>query len=354
METTIQPLSHQEVRALHLRSWTEDKAFVDHVLGKYNQRERVSAALRQEAVTYTHQRRMNQSPVTIRGLKSMLTQTLNGTAPNLGTRTQRLRHTFDSKALLQAAMQCATNTNRDDRKSFQIALQLFNGALRLYFPLLPTGKTLHQEKIETYLDINGFTDIDYAEGYARDEYGRKRKIGKILRESPDIVASLLKMEYDQDTGRQFNAKRQDIPCLLVLSRSPYDLFRMSTARSWKSCARMGDSPAEMSNAMDENGLIAYLVREDDPNIADPLARSFIRYTFKEVIALTPKQKAIATINERQWGTDYTTYKTDVPRPYNVPVARFESTLQQIVDDHFNHEEPANPAATPLLPAALQL
>ncbi|GAB5388629.1 MAG: hypothetical protein Alpg2KO_15970 [Alphaproteobacteria bacterium] len=148
---------------------------------------------------------------------------------------------------------------------------LFNGQDRIYLPLEGarseevSGTNM---RVTGKLEAMGFTDIDYMAGTCVDDRKNTRKIGRILRkEDKDLFAAFTKDET--------RAKLDNL--MIVLSRNPDDVARMSTNRGWASCmANDGVFWSETLKDIRGGSLIAYAIRDTDPDINDPLARVLVK------------------------------------------------------------------------------
>lgn len=144
--------------------------------------------------------------------------------------------------------------------------RLFGGKERLYFHLDDESKSPVQPVIEAFLKEKGYSDVDYAGGYASDSRKNRCKIGKILKDEPGMLQAFTSdpLRYGKNL-------------MVVMSRSPYDIGRGSYGRGWQSCRANENSVICNGSSEGAAGVIAlYLVREDDPNIHDPLTRLFIK------------------------------------------------------------------------------
>ncbi|GAB5387895.1 MAG: hypothetical protein Alpg2KO_08630 [Alphaproteobacteria bacterium] len=152
--------------------------------------------------------------------------------------------------------------------------RIFKGRDRVYLRLQAPQNT---QKGETELAVTelltalGYDQIDYKAGRCTDERGNSPKIGRILsREAPDLLESFAK---DPVRAAAKAEERQ----MIVLSRHPYDIARMSTGRGWESCmSKSGFNYRYVAEDIRQGAMIAYLISADDPNIDDPQARILIK------------------------------------------------------------------------------
>lgn len=143
----------------------------------------------------------------------------------------------------------------------------FGAEDRLYFPLLPQASPV-ERRVAAALAERGWRVTDYAAGKATDSAGKQQfRIGKLL---AGVDAGLAE-EFAHDASRTGEA------LVLCLSRAPLDIARMSTARGWWSCmARNGPNFRYVKRDVRAGTLVAYLVRQSDPELHDPLARILLK------------------------------------------------------------------------------
>ncbi len=121
-----------------------------------------------------------------------------------------------------------------------------------------------QREVENKLKSAGYSNIDYKNNKA--EQGKQQfKIGKLLYKIDPELAE----DYKKDKTYQPEN------LTIILSRHPYDLAGMSTNREWTSCMNIYDK-RKYKNCIKadikQGTLIAYLVKDSDKNINNPLAR----------------------------------------------------------------------------------
>lgn len=123
---------------------------------------------------------------------------------------------------------------------------------------------------------------DYVNGIGKLPDGRGVKIPKLL----DI---LFKKKYDNSIDNHnkqillnsyLNDKIREKPkpSLIVISRANYDIAGMSTGRGWTSCMNLdgGSNKGYISCDLEEGSIIAYLIKKEDLNINNPIARVMIK------------------------------------------------------------------------------
>ena len=150
-------------------------------------------------------------------------------------------------------------------------------------------------KISEFLDHYNFyiKDIkDYVDGICYKKNDKNvYKIGKILTELGDDIEMTTKKggkikttqeveDYKEDPIK--NIKNENF--VVVISRHPYDIYGMSTDRSWTSCMNMGDGSMKcaMKKDVKYGSIIMYLVPESELKqngkiaLKKPLSRILLR------------------------------------------------------------------------------
>lgn len=146
---------------------------------------------------------------------------------------------------------------------------VFQGKDRIY--VRPCRMPSPVEKaVAAGLAAQGMKIHDYAAGLAASADGKKiMRIGKALQSNPDLLE-----RYKKDPSRTGSG------LLVVFSRRADDIARMSIRRGWTSCMnpRAFNSVAHwrIPPEISHGGLVAYLVSDKDPEIANPLARISIK------------------------------------------------------------------------------
>jgi hypothetical protein len=169
---------------------------------------------------------------------------------------------------------------------------IFKGKSRIYAPLedqpSSTGEEISstQKELQTKISDLGYEIDDYKRGLAKksSDSTKKIKIGKLIKDKE------LLNKFANDPIRA--ATRQATPLMVVFSRDPVDIAGMSTDRGWVSCMDLNDGPTVNNKYIPadiKNGaIIAYLIRENDKNIDNPLGRILIKpYYYKNHMVLFP-------------------------------------------------------------------
>lgn len=138
---------------------------------------------------------------------------------------------------------------------------------RIYYRLSDFSKSPVEPLVTEFLKEQGYTVTDYADGYATDARKNKCKIGKLLK---DANPGLYEAFCDDSTRMGKNL-------LVVITKSYEDLARASYGRGWQSCRANAHSAVDYAVKEINIGVMAaYLIRETDPDINDPLGRVNIK------------------------------------------------------------------------------
>ena len=157
---------------------------------------------------------------------------------------------------------------------------------RLYFPLKTIVTKGEEElsklgsEISDFLNINGYWIEDYPLGLCKKIGSEKNifKIGKVLNKLKN--EELLK-KFNEDTSRALvNKQRTGEKYIAVISRHPVDIAGMTSGRKWEdgSCMNLekGIYKEYVLHDVKEGTLVAYLIKDDDKNIEDPISRLLIK------------------------------------------------------------------------------
>lgn len=130
-------------------------------------------------------------------------------------------------------------------------------------------------EISEFMSWYGYRIIDYNKGLCLDKDGREIKIGKLFVKIGE--KRLLKAYADSKT----NILRKVDNLKVVISRHPYDIIGMSTNRGWTTCLDINDTRYNgnhlqgIGRELSNGSLIAYLIRDNDRNIKNPISRCLI-------------------------------------------------------------------------------
>ena len=166
---------------------------------------------------------------------------------------------------------------------------------RIYFKLkvLPSKNMSVPHEISDYMNWFGYPIIDYKKGLCEDKYGREIRIGKLF---TDLGRQDLLKIYSESKQSLKNTDN----LLVVISRHPYDIIGMSTGRGWSTCHDLNDQKYGgkhlhgLKGDLGNKTLVAYLIRDNDLNINNPISRVVIRKSWWD-INLYPDQKCYGTI-----------------------------------------------------------
>jgi hypothetical protein len=207
------------------------------------------------------------------------------------------------------------------RKNLYPFKEWFDESGRAYIPFAPEGSET-QEGVDQYvaaeLAEKGYQITDYRKGYC-SKGNRVSRIGKVLnslkqrslneiqnkyqninQEQDPIRYQIFQnqMQTDLDRNNKYynelietftnsayrsHQSKQDSGFMIVISQDPHDVAQMSTGRNWTSCMDLGGQGKQPGSHHEDifcevqnGGLVAYLIRANDQEIKDPLARIHIR------------------------------------------------------------------------------
>lgn len=133
----------------------------------------------------------------------------------------------------------------------------------------------HQEphpEVAQHLENHGYKIPDFAHyksGHSVDPKGRIASIGKALHKTG--ASEELKRKFVNDPTR---ATKKNSDLEVAISYHPHHVAGMSTDRGWSSCMDMagGCNNHYLEHDIKHGTHVAYLVRKDDKDIDDPIAR----------------------------------------------------------------------------------
>lgn len=168
--------------------------------------------------------------------------------------------------------------------------EIFNGQDRLYYDFKSKKaiKSLVLNDVVSELEKNGYTLIDYiaATCYKTSEPKRVLKVQRTLfRLDKENLARRMDNDPIRDSSKTKGMK-------VVISRHGIDIAGQSTGRSWSSCKEIdcGENERYVWSEIKAGALVAYLIKEEDLDIEDPIARQTIgvyRMKGKRSVALFP-------------------------------------------------------------------
>ncbi|GAB5388014.1 MAG: hypothetical protein Alpg2KO_09820 [Alphaproteobacteria bacterium] len=301
----------------------------------------VAKALSEKAVHKLHQRAAaKRQKMLENALPEGASDELRGALAKFISKATRARHDFKPSYLKELAGFGVTEIKRatrqisyEDFSRLQKVRQalarvqrpanlhdaLFEGQDRRYFPLDQVAEKPCSDaniEITSWLTLQGYKEIDYIKGTCVDDRKNTRKIGRILRKDrPDLFEM-----FEADNSRAGLDK-----LLLVISRDPHDVARMSTNRGWFSCmGPMGMFWHKTLNDIAKGSIIAYVVKDSDPEINDPLARVLIKRFNK-----------VRSIKDRLRG-ESSDFVLRASNTYGLGVQNLRETINRLLEETVNY------------------
>lgn len=135
-----------------------------------------------------------------------------------------------------------------------------------------------KKEVETTLSNNNYSIVNYKKGLAlKNDSNQQIGIGKVLNKlgNKDLLN-----KFSSDTVRSLSKQTGNY---IVFSKHPYDIAGMSTDRGWTSCMNLidGENCDYVPYDVEGGALIAYLIKKDDLNINNPLARLLLKPYFNQ-------------------------------------------------------------------------
>ena len=192
---------------------------------------------------------------------------------------------------------------------------------RIYLPFSADYKQpgLEDERIVQYLRSNecSVSYVDYQNGYCTYQ-NRKFRIGKFLEKMKYDNDNKIKQRFKDDLDLQkeeldeskivfdemlsdfasspYRKLKNQTDKRIVISQDPHDIAKMSTGRNWKSCMNLDRGSGKQDDVfceVEEGGLIAYLIDQDDEEVENPYARILIRrFENKNGISIAVPEKSV--------------------------------------------------------------
>jgi hypothetical protein len=174
----------------------------------------------------------------------------------------------------------------------------FDANGRTYIPFQSEEAAI-DEDVAGVLADEGSDITDYRGGYCQ-QGKRVFRISKILNQAKQKALQEVQVKFNNgeiyDLEREiaemtefydgvinnfvnsaFRVSKEQAAFNIVISQNPHDVAQMSTGRGWTSCMELGkEHTKDVFCEVAEGGLVAYLIRFDDPEIQNPLARIAIR------------------------------------------------------------------------------
>lgn len=212
---------------------------------------------------------------------------------------------------------------------------IFKGSDRLYYDFNKESidKTPIELEVIQALGKNGYYLADYEKGLAKKE-GDDKNIFKVQKILTKFGFSDLKNKVDADPLRASSRKGQN---KIVISRHGIDIAGQSTGRSWTSCKTLKDNPGFgpgvnsrfIWSEIEKGGLVAYLIKADDLNIEDPIARLmigvFINYEDNSDFILYPDTNVYGNYHKK----DFLTFVEDWCDDVNTKLSKNYNGLYSI-------------------------
>lgn len=177
--------------------------------------------------------------------------------------------------------------------------EIFKDKYRLYIQPKLIQNSQTQDKISDFLSLSGYKIDDYSRGLAQNsnDPARKRKISRLLKKSPELLN-----EFCNDQTRCVD------DMVIVLSKHPIDIAKMSTSRPWSSaCTAKGkDHFNTIHQDLKKGSLIAYETTLSDPNIKFPRGRIMIR-PFKN----DKNERLLVPLIAKKYGSDNIIFRETV-------------------------------------------
>ena len=176
----------------------------------------------------------------------------------------------------------------------------FTNGNREYIPLNTGQEEGVDEEVQSFLSEQGYEITNYRGGYCKsgNRIFRIAKVIELLRnkELKEFQNRFQKGEIysiDRDiksvnnyfddllntfTNSSYRTNKGETGLMVVISQDAMDIATMSTGRDWTSCMELdkGSHHQSVYCEIKEGGLIAYLIRANDKDIKNPLARVLIR------------------------------------------------------------------------------
>ncbi len=214
------------------------------------------------------------------------------------------------------------------RHDEELVKDIFAGEDRLYLKLKgdvdsPPSET--RTNVNIYLSVRGYKITDYVKGYATDAAGKQQfRIGKLLKDTEYYQA------FSEDSSRTLGN------LMVVISKRPEDIARMSTGRAWGSCMGSGGFNFKyVPKDIEKGTMIAYMISEKDPDIVNPLARILIK-------PFVEKKSAVGTLTAvamRFFNVHRPQQSIYVPdKTYGIHNEAFTAAVHKFVEGKLNHNK----------------
>ena len=180
---------------------------------------------------------------------------------------------------------------------------------RIYFKLkvTPSSTTYIPTEISEFLSWYGYAIIDYDKGICR-KGSIDIRIGKVFN---DLGQDDLLRVYSESKQPLKNTENLSV----VICRHRYDCMGMSTNRGWSTCIDLNDKKYNgrflnvLRGYLTGGCLVAYLIRDNDRNINNPISRISITSSYNKLMdgkcygTILPEFETFV----RNWVRDYNKY-----------------------------------------------
>jgi hypothetical protein len=155
----------------------------------------------------------------------------------------------------------------------------FDNKYRIYLPIDISSVNIEpdeniKDKVDEFLYKNGY-EIESYNANLCIKIGTDKNFTKITKILQKFENSKLLIAYNKDY-EQLTKKSNGY--FVVISRHPVDIAGMTTGRRWLSCMDIesGGNRHYVEYDIKEGSIIAYLIKNDDKNIQNPLSRILIK------------------------------------------------------------------------------
>lgn len=173
------------------------------------------------------------------------------------------------------------------RKAFVFTDSIFkDNSDRITYPFTPQNlehvndvlikSSEEYRKVHQFLHVHDYLTVDFIAGICRKiGDSRQHKIGKVLVRLK--ANEELKKLFDNSSFRS-GSKTSSTKLCITVSRNIVDIAMMSTHRGWRSCMNLfnGGYSDSVYNDLGSGTHIAYLHRNDDMDIKNPICRMLLK------------------------------------------------------------------------------
>lgn len=153
---------------------------------------------------------------------------------------------------------------------------------RIYFPLkIEKQDTKLPQEIKDYLSWNNYSydernnTVKIKSYNDKGIYYKNIKLGKFLK----MINQYELLDIYKKSKDNILKNKDDL--MVVISRHPYDLIGISTGRGWTTCLNLDDNIYgknhlyNLKNFLTRGYMVAYLIKQNDKNIENPISRILI-------------------------------------------------------------------------------